>query len=116
MKKDFKKWRAVVGGAALSLLFPVVAFAQVITNPLNGVNNITDLLKKLISVVIQIGIPVAVFFIVWSGFDFIFAKGDAAKIKAARERLLYTLVGVAIMLGSFVITQILQTTLTSLTQ
>jgi heme/copper-type cytochrome/quinol oxidase subunit 2 len=56
---------------------------------------------------------VAIAFILWSAFDFITSKGDATKAKAARTKLMYAIVGIAIALLSYGIVQVVQSSVSS---
>ena len=51
---------------------------------------------------------VAIVFILWSAFDFITSKGDATKTKAARTKLIYAIVGIAVALLSYGIVNLVQ--------
>lgn len=66
-------------------------------NPL-GVSNINDLLGKIIDGLIVFATPVAAAMIIWAAYLFISSGGDPKKITTAREALLWTVVGYAILL------------------
>ena len=110
-----------------SVLLPLVSFADEhastcnsttsgkICNPLgNSVNSIPELIQKFLIGAIKIGIPIIALAIVYSGFLFVFARGNPEKLTAAKETLLWTLVGAAILLGSWTIATLIQTTITEL--
>ena len=82
------------------------SFGAGLENPL-GPNNSTLLsfVEKVLNIVITIGIPVIALFIIYSGFLFVRAQGDTKKIEEARQTLLYTVIGAAIILGSWVLAQ-----------
>lgn len=63
---------------------------------------------------IQIGIPIAVLFIVWAGFKFVLARGNAGKLDEARKNLMYTLIGIGIFLGAWLIATVIANTVNSL--
>ncbi len=107
---------------AVFLLLPVFAFAQPstntgdtppvisgntpvgLTNPIKGVNSIEKLLVLVLNnIVIPIGSVVVVIMIIYAGFLFVTARGNADKIEDARRTLLYVVIGAAILLGSVVI-------------
>ncbi len=87
--------------------------ANQLVNPL-GVNSFPELVQKLLNAALVIGIPVAVLFIVWAGFKFIFARGNPEGLKDARKNIFYTLVGVGIFVGASLITGIIVSTLRDL--
>lgn len=78
-------------------------------NPLRF-GSFCQLLKGILGALVAIGIPVAVLFLVWTGFKFILARGDTAALAAARQSFLYTVIGIAIFLGAWVIAQVIAST------
>jgi hypothetical protein len=83
-------------------------------NPLSGVNDIGSFIKKLLDIVLTIGIPIVAFFIIYAGFLFVTARGNSTKLETAKSTLGYTLLGAAILLGSWVLAQALGETIKSL--
>jgi hypothetical protein len=63
-------------------------------------DSIPGLIQGIIDVFIAITIPVAVFFVVYAGFQYITAYGDVGKIKKANEILLWTAIGIAVIFGA----------------
>ncbi len=100
---------AVDGDDDLSTPTPVK-----IENPLTGVNSITDLVRTILEGVIKIGIPVIALAIIYCGFLFVSAQGKPESIKKAKDALLYTLIGAAILLGSWAIAQLISETVLAL--
>ena len=91
-----------------------VSGQAIFVNPLSGVNSVTDLLAKVLDIVVQVGLVVIVFFIIYAGFQYVTAQGDKAKITNAHEALLATLIGSAIILGSYAIATALKNTVDQL--
>ncbi|MCE9585037.1 pilin [Candidatus Nomurabacteria bacterium] len=123
------------------LLLPVLSFAQNGTNPTgngsdqngtnpvgqNGTNsgdgkivnpiktdNIADFIKTILEGVLRIGMPIIALAIIYCGFLFVQARGNPEAITKARESLIYTLIGAAILLGSWTIAQLITETVKSL--
>jgi hypothetical protein len=112
------------------LILPVISLAQggnidpslggkapgKIHNPLaqTGVNNITDLIKKILEGIIKIGVPIVALAIIYAGFLFVFARGKEEKLTEAKDTLLYTLIGAGVLIGSWAIAQIITNTVTAL--
>ena len=90
-------------------------FAQGLKNPLSGIKNFEEFVSELLRAVIFIGFPIVVLFIVYSGFLFITAQGDVEKIKTAKNTFLYTIIGVAIFLGSLTLAKIIEGTIKLIT-
>lgn len=79
-----------------------------------GIETIPDLIQKLLEIVFIIGVPVVALAIIWAGFQFVWAQGDPTKLQKAREVLLWTIVGAALVLGSKVIATAIGGTITEL--
>ncbi len=66
-----------------------------------GVESRDGFIKIILEGVVKIGIPLIVLAIVYSGFLFVFARGNETKLKEAKNALAYTLIGAAVVLGSW---------------
>jgi hypothetical protein len=83
--------------------------------PGGGECTLTDLFEAIINnILIPIGVVAAVLAFIWSGFLFVMAQGEPAKLETAKRALLYTAIGTAILLGAWVITEVLNGTIKSL--
>ncbi len=80
-------------------------------NPLgDGAKTLPDFIRKVLDVVVTIGAPIIALAIIYCGFMFVSARGDANKLTEAKQALLWTLVGAAVLLGSWVLAQALKET------
>jgi len=86
---------------------------KIISNPLK-VDSIAELLNAVLDIVVQIGVVVVTLGIIYSGFLLVKARGNPGEIKTARDSIIWTLIGAAIVLGAFVIAQIVQNTVDQL--
>jgi len=82
-------------------------------NPLK-VGTIPKFIAAILDIVISIGTWVAVFFIIYSGFLFIKARGDVKGLETAKKTFFGTVIGTAILLGAFVIAAAVRGTITQL--
>jgi hypothetical protein len=82
-------------------------------NPLN-VSTICGLIKKVLNVILGLGIPVAMLFVVYSGFLFVVARGNPAKLKEARLNLVHVIFGIALFLGAWLLGQLVANTINSI--
>lgn len=97
-----------IASAVLSFFAPLIAFAAdtgvtgagTLKNPLSGIDDLDTLAVRILEVVVQVGAYVAVLFIIWSGFKFVAARGNPTKLEEAKKTLVYTLIGVAILLAA----------------
>jgi hypothetical protein len=76
-------------------------------NPLKGgVNNLFDFIKVVVNnVLLPIGGVVATMYIIYSGFLFVTAQGDPKKIETAKASFTYAVIGTAILLGAWAISE-----------
>jgi len=84
-------------------------------NPLTNICSFEDFVALLLQAVINIGLPIAVLFIVYSGFLFVTAQGNVTKIDEAKKTFFYTVIGVSIFLGSWALALIVKSTIKLLT-
>lgn len=84
-------------------------------NPLRSdIDSIPKFVVALLDIAVSIGTWVAVFFIIYSGFLFIKARGNPAGLETAKKTLIGTLIGTAILLGAYVIASAINGTITQL--
>lgn len=121
---NMKKLFAVFTSFSIIFVFSVVfvhaepAVNVNLPNPFNcGTTNCTlfDLLRKVINdILLPIGGVLAVLAFIYSGFLYVTAQGNEAKLKTAHKALLYTAIGTAVLLGSWVISQVIKNTIDQL--
>ena len=85
-----------------------------ICNPIPSVTSIPGLIQIFLEGALKIGIPVVALAIIYCGFLFVFARGNSEKLGKAKDALLYTLIGAAILLGSWAIAKMISATVTGL--
>ncbi|HEY6021744.1 MAG TPA: pilin [Candidatus Paceibacterota bacterium] len=85
-----------------------------VQNPLGSTTSLCGLLKKLFQAVVTIAIPIAVLFIIWSGFQFVLAQGRPKELQKARKNFYYTLIGIAIFLGAWLLATIIASTINAI--
>jgi len=85
-----------------------------VVNPLGSTTSLCGLLKKLFEAVVAIAIPIAVLFIIWSGFQFVLAQGSETGLKKAKRNFYYTIIGIAIFLGAWLLATIIASTVNAI--
>ena len=84
-------------------------------NPLRSeIGSIPDLIREILNIAVDIGVPVAVLAIVYSGFLFVSSRGDVKKLDEAKNIFFYSVIGVAILLGAYIIALAIQNTVEQL--
>jgi uncharacterized membrane protein len=110
-----------------SFLFPVIVVQALdgidsgitietgIENPLNPeLSDIPDFINALITIVLFVGVPIVTLAIIYSGFLFVQASGNSEKLGTAKKALLYSVIGAALLLGAFVLSEAIQGTVDQL--
>mgnify|MGYP001589057991 CR=1 FL=1 len=85
-------------------------------NPLGdtGATNIPEFIRTLLIGALQVGIPLIALAVIYCGYLFVAARGNSEKLGKAKDALLYTLIGAAILLGSWAIAELISTTVAGL--
>ena len=81
-----------------------------LVNPV-GFDNLRGLITAILNVIVQIGVPIAALFLIYSGFLFVSARGSDETLIKAKSIFLWTLVGIAVLLGAAVLAGIIEGTI-----
>jgi len=87
--------------------------STILCNPLKA-ESFTGLLEVISRLAVEIGIPIAVLFIIYSGLKLVTARGNEDAIKKAKESLTWAIIGSGILIGAWTIMKILESTVKSL--
>ena len=81
-------------------------------NPFSGSDSLFELLKTIINnILLPIGGVLAVLAFIYSGFLYVTAQGNESKLATAHKALLYTSIGTAVLLGSWVLANVICNTI-----
>lgn len=84
-------------------------------NPFSGGSSLFALLEKVINnILLPIGGVLAVLAFIYAGFLYVTAQGNQTKLATAHKALLYTAIGTAVLLGSWVIAKVIENTINQL--
>lgn len=84
-----------------------------IPNPLGDTATFSELILKITNIVLKIGYPIAVIFIIYSGLLFVTARGSEEKLKTAKKTFLWAILGTAVLLGATVLAEAIKATIES---
>ena len=84
-----------------------------IINPISE-NTIPAFIQTILVGALKIGIPIVALAIIYCGFLFVFARGNSEKLGKAKDALLYTIIGAAILLGAWAIAKLISATVLAL--
>ncbi len=111
-----KHWRIIVL-ASMALLVPLVVFGEILKyeNPLGcAINTIPKFIKIMLGIVMKVGMSIGTIFIIWTGFLFLTAQGEEAKITKAKHAFTWTCIGLAVLLGSWLLAVAIEGTIRSI--
>lgn len=83
-----------------------------IQNPL-GNTTLTEFFLQIIEILLIFAVPIIVFFIILSGFKMVTAQGDTNQLTEAKRGLIYAIIGGLLILGAFVILDVIRGTVDS---
>lgn len=86
---------------------PPATAAVKLVNPLK-VTSIEELLVSILNILIVLAIPVIVFFIIYAGFLYVTARGNAQQIEQATRSLTYAIIGGVLIIGAVAIAEIVK--------
>ena len=84
-----------------------------IQNPIKA-DTLAELLADILSIIVQIGIPILVIMVIFTGFTFVMARGNEAKITQAKTAIFSVLIGSAIVIGAYAISEAIRNTVNDL--
>jgi hypothetical protein len=79
-------------------------------NPL-GNKSLMEFIQDILDVILVFAVPLIVFFIILAGFNYVMARGNATKVETANRALLYAVIGGVIILGAYVILEVISGTI-----
>lgn len=107
----FTNWRPYQVAPFVWLCLPLIADAQIkfnLKSPLDpSITSIEGLLVAILEIFIIIATPIIVLFIIYAGFLYVTARGNAQQVSQATRALTYAIIGGVIVLGAVAISAIL---------
>lgn len=92
-------------------LVKVQAEGGVLTNPLKDAT-LAGLIDTILGAVLQVGVVVVTAGIIYAGFTLVMARGKPGDLVKARTGIIWTIAGAAIVLGAYIIREIVMDTVT----
>jgi len=107
-----KKLKTLIFTNLAIFSYPLFSFAQLM-NPL-GSDSIPNIVSTVMYFIVRVGAVVAVVAFIYVGFVFVRAQGKPEEIKKAKDMFFWTVIGVAILLGAQLLSQLVVGTIKSL--
>src|SRR3989344_814422 len=74
--------------------------SSILCNPLKT-DSFTSLMESISQLAVEIGIPIAALFIIYSGLKLVMARGNEENIKKAKIGLTWAIIGSGILIGAW---------------
>jgi len=74
--------------------------------PTRGISKVDDILSTVTTILLISVIVIALFFLIWGGIMWITSGGDKAKVDAARNKIVYSIIGLVVAFSAFLIVNI----------
>ena len=84
-----------------------------ILNP--SISNIPKFIAEFLRVIVMVALPIISLAIVYSGFLFVWARGNDSELQRAKRNFLYVIVGTILILGAWVIATLIAGTVSEIT-
>lgn len=82
-------------------------------NPIKS-NTIQEFVRNILEGVLKVGVPLVALAIIYSGFLFVTALGNPGKIEEAKKTLTNTIIGAALLLGAWGLSELIVETVKGL--
>ena len=89
-----------------SVALTALIFASPVYAASADVTSIQTFIKSIIQILVTIAGLVSAGFFVWGGFGYITSSGNPEMLDRSKKTILYSAIGLAIVLGAFVLTNI----------
>ena len=106
LSKSFSKFILVL---SFLYLFPLFAFAATVTCPPSGISKFICTIQQILNSIVPVLMTLGVVYFVWGIVQYVIADGEEAK-KTGRDRMVYGLIGFAVIVGMWGLVNIITTT------
>jgi hypothetical protein len=113
---------SIAGYSVLLFLLPGFASAACTTSGTPGVFenifsycSILELVEGILRVFMLVALPIVAFFIIFAGFNFVFARGNQEKLRLAKLNFFFVIIGSCLILGAWVLANLIAATVIQIT-
>lgn len=82
-------------------------------NPLKF-NTVAEFVNAILNIVVAIGSPIVLFFLIYAGFLFVTARGNETRLDTAKRVFLWTVIGGIVLLGAQALSAVIQNTISQI--
>ena len=99
----------------LTISYSLAQDSTVLKNPVSAdFDTIPKFIAGVLRVLVLVALPIIALFFVYSGFLFIKAQGNSSELETAKKNFVYVVIGAILILGAWVIAQLIAGTVTQL--
>lgn len=80
---------------------------QSITGPLQGINNLSDVVNKLVAFLIPVAGIILLLVLIWGGYDYLISQGNPEKIKGAQAKITTGIIGFVLLVVAYVLVRLI---------
>ena len=91
-----------MGIIAFLTLLPSIVWSAELTNPL-GTTDVRIVIGRLIQALLGVTGAIALLMFVWGGFQWLISGGTPEKVKKGKETLIWAIIGLAVILGAYML-------------
>ncbi len=92
----------IISLGALLASLPRLSHAAALTNPL-GTTDLTVIIARLIQAILGITGAIALLMFIWGGFQWLISAGSPEKVKKGKETLTWAVIGLAVIVGAYML-------------
>jgi TRAP-type C4-dicarboxylate transport system permease small subunit len=74
-------------------------------------NSLEELIVAILRIFITVAVPIIVLFIIYAGFKYVTAQGNAQQVQEATRALTYAIIGAVLIIGAVAISEIIANTI-----
>lgn len=99
-----------------SIIAPLISYAQItrVEGSLNnflGIDSVSELIAIFVDWIINLGIIALTLYFIYTGFQFVAARGNPEQIETAKKSFMWTVIGALLLIGAKVLVEVLKNTL-----
>jgi hypothetical protein len=114
MNKTKKTIFSILAGIAVSPIAHAMSYPEMGGITLSSTTTAAEYIVYFFNLSVAVGATLAVVMLVMAGLEYVLSRGDVTKVQDARKRIQNSLLGLVILLGSYILLQIINPQLTKI--
>ncbi len=93
--------KGIIAGLSFAFVPTFLVLATGHDTTMTNIDGVVTWVTGILNVIVTLLIALAVFYIIWGVFEFVQSAGDPEKRSEGRDRMIYGLIGVVVMLSIY---------------